>query len=196
MKAATQLHPLQRADAYQTLLGLLAATGMRVGEALGLNRQDIDFQHGLLTIHHAKFSKSRVLPLHPSTLEALGSYLYRRDQERPSLPSSALLTGKDGTTRLRYHPVRTNFQELLAQADIQPRAARRRPRLHDLRHTFAVRTLIDGYQTDGDLDGRLALLCTYLGHSDPISTYWYLTGTPELLALAARRLERHLPDAK
>jgi integrase/recombinase XerD len=195
MKAATQLHPARRADTYQTLLGLLAATGMRVGEALSLNRQDIDFQHGLLAIHHAKFSRSRVLPLHPSTLQALGGYLYRRDRERPPAPASALFAGKDGSARLAYEHVRAAFHKLLAQADIQP-AGGRPPRLHDLRHTFAVRTLTDGYQTDGDLHARLALLCTYLGHSDPISTYWYLTGTPELLALAAQRLERQLPDAK
>jgi integrase/recombinase XerD len=196
LKAATQLYPAQRADTYQTLLGLLAATGMRVGEALALDRQDIDFQHGLLTIHSGKFSKSRVLPLHPSTVEALRSYLYRRDQEQRSPPTAALLAGKAGTARLRYQSVRITFQQLVAQADIQPQSARSRPRLHDLRHTFAVRTVIDSYQTDGDLNARLALLCAYLGHADPISTYWYLTGTPELLALAAQRLERHLADAR
>jgi len=195
MNAATRLHPAQRADTYQALLGLLAATGMRVGEALALDRQDIDFQHGLLTIHNAKFSKTRVLPLHPSTVGALRGYLDRRDQEHPSPPASALLSDKAGTARLRYASVRTTFHELLAQAGIQPRSARSRPRLHDLRHTFAVRTLIDSYEAQGDLDARLALLCTYLGHSDPISTYWYLTGTPELLALAAQRLERHSSHA-
>jgi integrase len=195
MKAATQLHPAQRADTYQALLGLLAATGMRVGEALALDRQDIDFQHGLITIHKAKFSKSRALPLHSSTLEALRGYLFRRDQEQPSAPASALLTGKTGSARLRYESVRTTFHQILAQADIESKSARCRPRLHDLRHTFAVRTLIDGYRTDGDLTARLAILCTYLGHVDPISTYWYLTGTPELLALAAQRLEHHSSHA-
>jgi integrase len=196
MKAAGELHPAKRADTYQTLLGLLAATGMRVGEALALDRQDIDFQRGLLTIHNAKFSKSRVLPLHPSTVKALGSYLHRRDLEHPSPPTSALLRGKTASSRLPYQPVRATFQKLVVQADIEPRSARSRPRLHDLRHTFAVRTVIDSYQAGGDLNARLALLSTYLGHADPISTYWYLTGTPELLALAAHRLERHLASPK
>jgi integrase/recombinase XerD len=177
----------QRAATYQALIGLLAATGMRVGEALSLDRGDLDGEQGLLTIRNGKFGKSRQLPLHASVLQALAAYADQRDAafRRPATPAFfASATG----TRLIYNNVHRTFRLLTQAAGIQPRSAACRPRIHDLRHTFTVTTLTRWYADGGDVAARLPLLSTWLGHADPSSTYWYLTGTPELLALAAARL--------
>lgn len=188
LDAASGLRPL-RAATYTTLIGLLAVTGMRVGEAIGLDRTDLDVRQGALTVHHGKFGKSRRLPLHPTTTHALATYLHARGQhlDRP-VTTPALLVSTAGT-RLIYNNVRLTFQQLCRTASIVPRSAVCRPRIHDLRHTFAVNTLT-GWQRDGlDVEVRLPWLSTYLGHIAPSSTYWYLTATPELLAGAADRLE-------
>jgi integrase/recombinase XerD len=175
---------------YQTLIGLLAATGMRIGEALALDREDIDFEHGTLVVK-GKFGKVRELPLHPSTVKALRAFLRQRDRLHPSPSAPAVFISTAGT-RLVYADVNQKFTELKRRAGLKPRSARCQPRLHSLRHTFAVRTVLEGYEADGDVQGRLALLSTYMGHVDPRNTYWYLSAAPELLALAAKRLERHL----
>jgi integrase/recombinase XerD len=189
--AAGSLRYALRAATYQTLIGLLAVTGMRVGEAIRLNRGDIDFEHGLLVVHNSKFGKSRELPLHPSTLQGLGAYLRQRDQGRPPPSTPAVFISTLGT-RLVYVTVQATFAALVRRVGLMPRSARCRPRLHDLRHTFAVASMLDCYRADGDVQARLTLLCTYLGHVDPSSTYWYLSAAPELLALAGQRLECHL----
>jgi integrase len=190
--AAGKLGPSHRAATYTTLIGLLAITGMRVGEAMGLDRDDVDFQAGLIVICDTKFGKSRELALHASTVEALRWYLDRADRP-PSADTEAVLVSTSGA-RLRYSTVQWTFAKLTGGAGIKPRSARCRPRLHDLRHTFAVRTLLDAYRDGGEVEGRLAALSTYLGHTDPASTYWYLSASPELMGLAAERLERHLGD--
>lgn len=191
--AAGELGPAMRARTYQTLIGLLAATGMRVSETIALDREDMDFEHGALVVKNTKFGKARELPLHPSTLGALDGYLRQRDRLHLSPGERAVFISTLGT-RLVYNTVNQTFVELVRRAGLKPRSARCRPRLHDLRHTFAVRTVMDGYEIDGDVQARLALLCTYLGHVDPVSTYWYLSAAPELLALAGQRLERYLGD--
>jgi integrase len=191
MTATAILRTPHRKATYRTLIALLAVTGMRVGEAIGLDRDDFDVINGVLTIRHGKFGKSRELPLHPSTVTALGDYLCRGDRPRRASNTPALFVSPAGT-RLLYTNVQSTFHQLVCRAGLTPRSAACRPRLHDLRHGFAVRTLLDAYRDGGDPGARLALLSTYLGHVDPGKTYWYLSAAPELLQLAGDRLERHL----
>lgn len=191
MSAAETFSTPHRVATYQTLIGLLAVTGMRVGEALGLNREDLDTTNGALTVYKGKSGKSRQLPLHPSTVRALRCYLSRDDRPPSAAHTQALLVSIAGT-RLLYHNVQTAFHQLVELAHLKPRADRCRPRLHDLRHTFAVCTVLDGYCDGEDPGARLPLLATYLGHVDPGKTYWYLSAAPELLGLAGNRLQRYL----
>jgi integrase/recombinase XerD len=193
MAAAGTIQSPLRAATYQTLIGLLAVTGMRAGEAIRLDRPDIDAQAGLLTIRESKFGKSRQLPLHPTTMAALAGYTAVRDRHHPRPATAAFFTSLAGT-RLIYKNVRRTFRQLTQRAGLRPRSPACRPRIHDLRHSFAVATMLGWYQDGGDVAARLPLLSAWLGHADPGSTYWYLTGTPELLALAAQRLDEHLQD--
>ncbi len=189
--AAEPLRTPHRVATYRTLIGLLAVTGMRVGEAIGLDRDEFDVRNGLLIISKGKFGKSRELPLHASTCDALRKYLRRPDRPHSARSTPALLVSSAGT-RLLYGNVHCTFRQLVRRVGLKPRSASCRPRIHDLRHSFAVRTVLDGYRDGGDTESRLALLSTYLGHVDPGMTYWYLSATPELLELAGRRLERNL----
>jgi integrase len=161
---------------------------MRVGEAIGLDRSDIDWDNGLVLITDTKFGKSRLVPLHPTTLDALATYDRRRDQlcAHPRDPSFFVSTVG---TRLHYCNVHEGWLQLVRRAGLERLSARCRPRLHDLRHRFAVNTLIGWYRDGVDVQARLPLLSTYLGHSNPGSTYWYLSAAPELLSLTARRLD-------
>lgn len=190
-KATATLPTLHQAATCQTLIGLLAVTGMRVGEAIALDRGDVDFMNGLLIVRHGKFGKSRELPLHPSAVHALRDYLSRRDRPHSAANTPALFVSSAGT-RLCYCNVRCTFRLLVHRAGLQSRSASCRPRLHDLRHTFAIRTILDAYQDGVNATARLPLLSTYLGHVDPSNTYWYLSAAPELLALAGSRLERYI----
>jgi integrase len=182
-----------RTATYRTLIGLLSVTGMRIGEAIALDNADVDLDAELLCVRDTKFGKTRQLPLHPSTAAAL--HRYRRRDDRPRSPGGddAFLVSMKGN-RLDYGSVLFAFRKLLVQVGIRARSERCKPRLHDLRHTFAVRTLLDAYREDGDVEAQVATLSTYLGHSEPANTYWYLSGAPELMELAAHRLERHLGD--
>jgi integrase len=194
MAAAVTLRTPHRVATYQTLIGLLAVTGMRVGEAIALDRADFDPVNALLTVRKGKFGKARELPVHPSTVKALRDYLHRGDRPRSAASTPALLVSTAGT-RLLYTNVQCTFHQLVGRAGLKPRSPSARPRLHDLRHSFAVRTILDGYRGDGDPGARLALLSTYLGHVAPANTYWYLSAAPELLELAGGRLERSLRGA-
>ena len=189
IEAAKMLSSPLRVATYQVLIGLLAVTGMRVGEAINLNRGDFDAAQGVLIIRQAKFNKTRELPLHVSTVEALRRYLALRDHGQPR-NTDALLISPAGT-RLLYCNVHWTFRRLVRRAGLVPRTRTCRPRIHDIRHSFAVSTLIDAYRNGADADQRLAVLSTYLGHADPARTYWYLSGSPELLSRAAARLEQH-----
>jgi len=191
MIAAATLRTPHRVATYRTLIGLLVVSGMRVGEVIGLNRGDFDSVNGLLIVRNGKFGKSRELPLHPSAVEAVRCYLQRRDRPPFAASTPALLVSTAGT-RLLLGKVESTFHELVFRAGLKPRSASCRPRLHDHRHSFAVRTLLGAYRDGGDPAARLSLLSTYLGHVEPRDTYWYLSAAPELLALAAGRLERHL----
>jgi integrase len=190
-RAAARIRSAHRAATYRTLISLLAITGMRVGEAIGLDLSDFDARSGLLTIRNAKFGKSRELPLHASAVDALRRHLKRRNQLRSAASSPALFVSTTGT-RLCYNNVQCTFHRLVRHVGLEPRSGSCRPRLHDLRHSFAVRTLLEGYRQGGDTGARLALLSTYLGHVNPAGTYWYLSAAPELMDLAGARLERYL----
>lgn len=177
----------------ETLIGLLATTGLRIGEATRLDRTDIDFDDGVITVVAGKFGRWREVPLHPSTTQALASYARRRDELCPGPTAPSFFISTTGT-RLIPARVRQTFARILRTAGLLPRSPRCRPRLHDFRHRFAVSTLLDWYQAGVDVQARLPLLSAYLGHVDPSSTYWYLEATPELLALAAARQERVLQE--
>jgi integrase/recombinase XerD len=179
--------PLRQAT-YRTLIGLLAVTGMRVGEAIRLDRSDLDLHHTVLTVRGTKFGKSRELPVHASTVEALRAYLRLRDHLCPEPVTDAVLISPAGT-RLLYCNVHSTFRELRRRTGLAARSAACRPRIHDVRHTFAVRTLLVWYRAGVEVQPRLPLLSTYLGHVHPKDTYWYLTAAPELLQLAADRLQ-------
>jgi integrase len=186
LEAARQaiVSPL-RAATYQTLIGLLAASGLRIGEAIKLDRSDVDWAQGVLLIRESKFGKSRLVPLHPSTTQALEGYARLRDhlQPRPAEPAFFVSLNR---TRLLYAVVQLAFRQLIDSAGIGATAPSP-PRLHDLRHTFAVRALLSWYRAGEDVQSKIPALSTYLGHREPASTYWYLSAAPELLALAAAR---------
>ena len=186
MAQARNLSPMPAAT-HETLIGLLAATGMRVGEAIRLDRGDIDWAQGVLTIRESKFGKTRMVPVLDSTLTALDQYARTRDRFCPHTAPASFFVSTTGT-RLIYRLAQQNFRRLCDLAGVGA-DAEWPPRIHDLRHTFAVRTLLGWYRAGEDVEARLATLSTYLGHRDPRSTYWYLSAAPELLALAAERLE-------
>jgi len=188
--ASTLSSPLRRAT-FATLIGLLAVTGIRVGEAIALDRGDVDCAAGRLTVRFGKFGKTRELALHPSTVEALRRYQRLRDRLAPRTGTSALFVSLAGT-RLLYCNVHHAFHRLVRLAGLTPRSASCRPRIHDLRHSFAVRAMLDAYACGEDGQARLTLLATWLGHVHPASTYWYLSASPELMAVAGKRLEAHL----
>jgi integrase len=189
MSAAEGLAPAMRAATWRTLIGLLAVTGLRQGEACRLERGDVDLKAGTLVIAGSKFGKSRLVFLHPSAVAALRAYEQARDRAFPEPQAATFFVNSQGGP-LDGHNIQHTFAMLVAAAGIQAPPGRRAPRLHDLRHAFTVATMLDWYRDGGDVQARLPLLSTWLGHVDPKSTYWYLQAVPELLARAAGRLER------
>jgi integrase len=188
MQAARRLsYPLQAAT-YETVIGLLAATGMRIGEARALDDGDIDWDRSLLTINRTKFQKSRLVPVHDSTLAALRLYAAQRDRVFPRRRTPSFFVTSVGTRLVKQYFGHV-FRRIVRTSGVG-RDGERPPRIHDLRHTFAVNTLSDAYRSGSDAEHRMLSLSTYLGHVNPSATYWYLTATPELLGLACRRLER------
>ena len=188
LAAARTLRPGLRPHTYVALFGLLIATGLRVGEALALCHADVDLEQGLLTIRKAKAGQSRLVPLHPSTTEALRRYVTVRDGVHVRRRTEAFFVTVRGTA-LTYQWVTKTFRTLRRQLGwaTTPRAGA--PRVHDLRHTFAVRALLHWYETGADIDAHIATLATYLGHVNVTDTYWYLTAVPELMAIGASRFE-------
>lgn len=188
MAAARTLKPPSTAASIETLIGLMASTGLRLGEAVGLDRLDVDLDDGVLHVRPAKQSKQWEVPLHPTTTSALREYARARDRHRPEPKTAAFFTNSMGT-RLSKHTVHPAFRELISQVGLEGRGKRARPRPHDLRHSFAVRTLLGWYRSGAEVERELPLLSTYLGHVQPVSTYWYLQAAPELLELVGRRLD-------
>lgn len=190
--AGTFRHPI-KALTYTTLIGLLACTGMRVGETCALDRDDVDLDEGLLTIRAGKLGKARHVPLHPTATAALRDYDQRRDLLCPAPSNPAFFINTRGY-RLPARRAPECFALIREIAGIRPAPGGRNPRMHDLRHTFCITTLLAWYKAGVDVQAQLPHLSTYLGHVDPISTYWYLQATPELMSLAADRLEYYLGD--
>jgi integrase len=176
-----------RVATYRALIGLLAVTGLRIGEAVRLDRDHVDLDGGVLSVIEGKFGKSRQVLLHPSSVAALREYADLRDHTPGTATSAAFFVSTRG--RLLVNTVDYTFADLLDTAGIRVPAGVRRPRLHDFRHSFAVATLLDWYRAGVDVQARLPLLSTWLGHINPASTYWYLQAAPQLLAQAAARLE-------
>jgi len=174
-----------RAATYDTLIGLLAVSGLRIGEAIKLDRSDLDWTERVLLIRESKFGKSRLVPLHPSSMQALSAYAVLRDELQPR-PKELSFFVSLKRKRLLYAVVQQTFRRLIDTAGIGAEAPSP-PRLHDLRHTFAVRTLLGWYRAGEDVQAKMPSLSTYLGHREPACTYWYLSAAPELLALAAAR---------
>jgi integrase/recombinase XerD len=185
LHAARGMRCPMRAATFECFIGLMASTGMRTGEAMGLDRDHVDLQGGMLTVRGTKFGKSRLIPLLSSVIEQLDGYRRQRDLLCPSPASPAFFLSGAGT-RLNHTNASEAFNQLLTAAGIR---AERKPRLYDLRHTFTVTTLADWYARDLDVAHLLPTLSTYLGHVSPATTYWYLQACPLLMTAAAARLE-------
>jgi integrase len=189
--AATALSPAGglRPQTYNTLFGLLASTGIRVGEAIRLRRDDVDLDEGTLRIINTKFSKSRLVPLHESTRKALQRYAAFRDRYHPAQASASFLISESGAP-LNYDTVHRTFSQIRAHLGWNRGTNGRAPRIHDLRHTFASHRLLQWYREKIDVEHAILALSTYLGHTTVGCTYWYLTGVPELLAICASRFRQ------
>ena len=189
MHAARELRPALRAATCETLIGLLSVTGMRISEACGLDRSDVELAARRLTIRRAKNGRSREIPLHPSTVTALEGYAHVRDELCPDPVDSAFFLS---STRARLSPqrARQSFDQLRRATGLDRDTLGRHARVHDIRHTFVLRTLLRWYREERDIEPQLPLLSTFLGHVEPKHTFWYFEATPELLTLAAERLER------
>jgi integrase len=191
--ATCLLRPPLRAATYRGVVGLLAVTGMRVGEVIALDDVDVDLHTGVVAINDAKFGKHPRLPVHPTTVAALRCYTAAGAELCARPRESSFFVSTRGT-RMSYHCVHTTFAQLLTRAGITAPAGARAPTIHGLRHSFAVATLRDWYRAGVDVAAKLPVLSASMGHAHPASTYWYLSAAPDLLALAAQRLERAVGD--
>ena len=191
LKAAQQLQsPLGfRAATYSSVFGLLAVSGMRISELISLNHKDVDLMHGILTVHQSRFGKSRLVPIHPSSQKALQKYASLRDKIFPKPQTESFFISEQGT-RLTHWTVRRTFIKLSRQIGLRAPHDSYGPRLHDFRHSFATKTLLAWYRKGMNVDQHMPELSTYLGHARVSDTYWYLSAVPELMQLAAMRLEQ------
>jgi len=182
-----------RGHTYATIFGLIAVTGMRISEAVDLNRGDVDLEEGIVTIRRTKFGKTRMVPLHPSTGAALRRYQGARDSLSRAATTPAFFVSECGT-RITTCTARYNFacasRHIGLRGPVEDNRHGRGPRIHDLRHRFAVRTLIAWYRSGLDAEREMPKLSAYLGHVHVADTYWYIEAVPELLRLATERLER------
>ena len=182
-----------RPATYVTLFSLLVSTGLRLSEACRLQRGDVDLAAGMLTVRETKFCKSRLVPLHPTATRALGRYATERDT-RPEVVVSSAFFHTDRSPVLLTDTVGRTFRRLRDRLGWTGQGRARRPRVHDLRHTFAVRRLLAWTAAGVDVESKILALSTYLGHTKPSETYWYLTATPELMAVTAGRFERFVQE--
>jgi integrase len=185
-----------RGQTYYCLIGLLTVTGLRIGEALRLRREDVDLDAGLLTIVESKFGKSRLVPIHSTTVEALAEYSRRRDAFLGKVTVPRFFVSEPNKMPLTYSPVRTMFAKLSRKVGIRGPQDQRGPRLHDIRHRFAVETLLGWYRRGDDVERQLPVLSAFLGHDGIQDTYWYLSSTPELLGAVCSRLEKRWEEAR
>jgi integrase len=191
LEAALRLPPADglRRWIYHALLGLLAVSGLRISEAIGLKLEDVDLSEGLLTVRGAKLGKSRLVPLHASTRQVLANYKSRRNDFLAGRSASYFFISQR-CNHLDLGEVHRTFYLLSRQIGLRDPDSSSGPRLHDFRHRFAVETLLRWYRAGEDVERRLPVLSTYLGHVHVSDTYWYLTACPELMGLAVKRLER------
>ena len=173
---------------YATIVGLLSVTGMRSGEVVQLNHDDVDIQQGIITILNSKFGKSRLNPCHDTTRQALAAYVIRRNEHLSGFGSNPFFVSEKGT-RISTHTLRETFAKLCGNTGLRHPGQHHSPRLHDLRHRFAIKTLMQWYREQCDMALCLPRLATWLGHVNISSTYWYLTAIPELMELAAHHLD-------
>jgi integrase len=195
LAAARHLRPDLRGATYEALFGLLAATGLRVSEAVRLRTSDVDLKTGMLTVQRTKFAKSRQVPLHPSVVEALRRYRRLRDPLIELTEETPFFVGARGRRRgqmLTTRQVDRVFADLRTRLAWPNRGAHSTPRVHDMRHTFVVHRMLAWRKEGIDLDQSMLALSTYVGHAMVTNTYWYLTAVPELMALAARKSESSL----
>jgi len=195
LAAARKLGPRGslRPATFETLFGLMASTGLRVSEALHLRDAEVDLKRRMLIVRQTKFAKSRQLPLHPSTVDALARYRRQRMRHVPTTADTPFFIGTRGRRLgqpLGDRQIHRVFNALRERLDWVNRGAHAAPRLHDLRHTFAVRRLMRWYREGTDIDQMMLALSTYLGHTKITHTYWYLSAVPELMALAGGKFER------
>lgn len=188
LEAARALRQPLKAASFEALLGLLAVSGMRVGEAIALDQEDVDLERGVVTIREqtAKLERARLVPLHSTTVKALKRYARMRQRLCPRPRSRAFFLSGAGT-RIDRSAVSKTLRKVTIALGLRTEITR--PRTHDLRHSFAVSTLIEWQRSGVRIDERIAALSTYLGHISPADTYWYLTATPELMEAVAQRLE-------
>ena len=201
LAAARGLNPQGglRPATFETLFGLIASAGLRVSEALSLLDTDVDLSDSTLMVRQTKFAKSRLLPLHPSTVEVLIRYRQLRSRQVPATADTPFFVGTRGHRLgqpLSDRQVHRVFNELRGQLSWVNRGAHDNPRIHDLRHSFAVRRLMLWHEQGIDVDQAMLALSTYLGHAKISNTYWYLTGVPELMALAGGKFERFVEAAE
>jgi len=202
LAAARRLGPTPglRGAIFETLFGLIASTGMRISEALSLHNEDVDLKCGMLTIHQTKFGKSRQVPMHSSTVDALRRYRWMRDLASVSAQNDApFFVGTRGRRQgrpLDARQVHRVFADLRQQLGWRNRGTHHAPRIHDLRHTFVVRRIVKWQAQDVDFDQAMLSLATYVGHAMVTNTYWYLSAVPELMALAADRFESFMSQAE
>lgn len=195
VRAAAKLRSRRgvRGLVHATLFGLLASTGLRLGEAVGLDDADVDLASGVLTIRRTKFGKSRLVPLHETTRRALARYVRRRDELLARQGDGAFFVSERGDRRLSQCAARYNFAKVSRAVGLRQPAGGfrhgRGPRLHDMRHRFAAKRLLDWYRAGVDVERQIPRLATYLGHVHVNETYWYIEAVPELLRLATERLE-------
>lgn len=191
LAAAGRLAPkgTLRPATYRALFGLIAATGLRLSEALRLECADIDIDAGMLTVRQTKFAKSRLVPLHPTTVRALQQYLALRRRFMPMAPDEPFLVSARGTA-LAKRTVHWVFDRLRQQLGWTARGGHAAPRIHDLRHTFICRRVQLWHEHGADIDNAMVALSTYVGHAKVSDTYWYLTAAPDLMSVAGHRFER------
>jgi len=193
LRCALELPPVDglRPLTYHCLLGLLSVTGLRIGEAIRLQLEDVNLQEGLLTIHGTKFGKSRLVPIHRSTQEVLAQYRALREHCVARCIASSFFFITSRGHHLDIGDVHRTFYKLSRRVGLRAAGASHGPRLHDFRHRFAVQTLLRWYRSGEDAERRLPVLSTYLGHVHVADTYWYLSACPELMGQAVARLEQH-----
>jgi integrase len=180
-----------RSATYEAFFGLIAATGLRLSEAINLKRCDVDLANGILTVRHTKYEKTRLVPLHPSTTQALRRYLRCRDQKIPAPANDSFFLSARGAA-LDSRTVEYTFGRLRKRLGWIGRGSYSFPRIMDMRHSFICRRLVSWYKEGANVDNAILALATYVGHTEVTSTYWYITGVADLMAFAAQRFQRFI----